>query len=282
MAISSSSELDRRARHAPGRAARTSSSSRGSPRASSAPSTRTRSTAPSQRGSRRARWTRSSTRSRRPRRRSRPVYDMSQVIEPIQQLEAIGTIATVEDPDLGPVRMQNVLFRMSETPGTIRHTGRAHGADTEEVLARARLHPAADRRAARRRARSDAGPLLRNSSGSTLPPGCTCPAARPDRFAKAAAAADGVVIDLEDAVHPAERADARGPAGRGDRRRARHPDRGAGEPAVGPRLRGRHRRRRAAGARRRRLAPSGSRRWTAPPMRNAPRRPRLTGGSTAG
>lgn len=35
------------------------------------------------------------------------------------------------------------------------------------------------------------------------------PATRPDRFAKAAAAADGVVIDLEDAVHPAERANAR-------------------------------------------------------------------------
>jgi citrate lyase subunit beta/citryl-CoA lyase len=35
------------------------------------------------------------------------------------------------------------------------------------------------------------------------------PATRPDRFAKAAAAADGVVIDLEDAVAPAERARAR-------------------------------------------------------------------------
>lgn len=35
------------------------------------------------------------------------------------------------------------------------------------------------------------------------------PANRPDRFAKAAVAADGVVIDLEDAVHPSERAAAR-------------------------------------------------------------------------
>lgn len=35
------------------------------------------------------------------------------------------------------------------------------------------------------------------------------PATRPDRFAKAAAAADGVVIDLEDAVHPAHRPAAR-------------------------------------------------------------------------
>lgn len=63
-----------------------------------------------------------------------PVYDMSQVIAD-EQLNAIGTIAKVEDPDLGEVRMQNVLFRMSETPGGIRHTGRPHGADTDEVLA---------------------------------------------------------------------------------------------------------------------------------------------------
>ncbi|MFD2768044.1 CaiB/BaiF CoA transferase family protein [Micromonospora eburnea] len=63
-----------------------------------------------------------------------PVYDMSQVVAD-EQLGAIGAIATVDDPDLGPVRMQNVLFRMSKTPGAIRHTGRAHGADTNAVLA---------------------------------------------------------------------------------------------------------------------------------------------------
>jgi crotonobetainyl-CoA:carnitine CoA-transferase CaiB-like acyl-CoA transferase len=50
------------------------------------------------------------------------------------QYEAIGTIRTVEDDDLGPVKMQNVLFRLSETPGDIRFTGRAHGADTATVL----------------------------------------------------------------------------------------------------------------------------------------------------
>jgi crotonobetainyl-CoA:carnitine CoA-transferase CaiB-like acyl-CoA transferase len=41
----------------------------------------------------------------------------------------------VQDEDLGPVRMPNVLFRMSGTPGSIRHAGRAHGADTDQVLA---------------------------------------------------------------------------------------------------------------------------------------------------
>ena len=35
------------------------------------------------------------------------------------------------------------------------------------------------------------------------------PAVRPDRFTQAAAVADGVIIDLEDAVHPSRRAEAR-------------------------------------------------------------------------
>ncbi|MFB9073464.1 HpcH/HpaI aldolase/citrate lyase family protein [Citricoccus parietis] len=37
-----------------------------------------------------------------------------------------------------------------------------------------------------------------------------CPADRPDRYSKAAAAADGVILDLEDAVAPAGKAAARG------------------------------------------------------------------------
>ena len=61
------------------------------------------------------------------------VLDVSGVMAD-PQYEAIGTIRTVEDVDLGPVKMQNVLFRLSETPGDIRFTGRAHGADTEAVL----------------------------------------------------------------------------------------------------------------------------------------------------
>ena len=43
-------------------------------------------------------------------------------------------ITTVEDPELGPLRMQNVLFRLSATPGAIRWAGRPHGADTDAVL----------------------------------------------------------------------------------------------------------------------------------------------------
>ena len=61
------------------------------------------------------------------------VYDVSRVVAD-EQYNAIGAIATVEDDTLGPVRMPNLLFRMSETPGAIKHTGRAHGADTASVL----------------------------------------------------------------------------------------------------------------------------------------------------
>jgi crotonobetainyl-CoA:carnitine CoA-transferase CaiB-like acyl-CoA transferase len=50
------------------------------------------------------------------------------------QYRALGTVKTVDDDQLGPVAMQNVLFRLSGTPGAIRFAGRAHGADTETVF----------------------------------------------------------------------------------------------------------------------------------------------------
>lgn len=61
------------------------------------------------------------------------VYDIRDIFAD-PQYQALDTITTVNDPDLGPLRMQNVLFRLSETPGSIRFAGRAHGADTDEVL----------------------------------------------------------------------------------------------------------------------------------------------------
>jgi crotonobetainyl-CoA:carnitine CoA-transferase CaiB-like acyl-CoA transferase len=63
-----------------------------------------------------------------------PVYDASDIVED-PQLAAIGAIARVEDDQLGPLRMPNVLARLSQTPGAIRWTGRRHGADTDAVLA---------------------------------------------------------------------------------------------------------------------------------------------------
>jgi crotonobetainyl-CoA:carnitine CoA-transferase CaiB-like acyl-CoA transferase len=62
-----------------------------------------------------------------------PVYDVRGVLAD-PQYAAIGTIATVDDEELGSLKMQNVLFRLSETPGSIRWSGRGHGRDTDEVL----------------------------------------------------------------------------------------------------------------------------------------------------
>lgn len=62
-----------------------------------------------------------------------PVYDIRDLLAD-PQYQALETIVTVPDDDLGHVKMQNVLFRMSGTPGSIRWAGRAHGADTATVL----------------------------------------------------------------------------------------------------------------------------------------------------
>ncbi len=62
-----------------------------------------------------------------------PVYDVAELMED-PQIVARDAITQVDDPDLGPVRMQNLLFRMSATPGAIRFTGRPLGADTDAIL----------------------------------------------------------------------------------------------------------------------------------------------------
>lgn len=62
-----------------------------------------------------------------------PVYDISQVMED-PQYRALGTITEVQDPVLGALKMQNLLFRMSGTPGKVRHTAPPPGQDTDDVL----------------------------------------------------------------------------------------------------------------------------------------------------
>jgi crotonobetainyl-CoA:carnitine CoA-transferase CaiB-like acyl-CoA transferase len=69
-----------------------------------------------------------------------PVYDARGVMSD-PQYAALGTVQTVDDDELGPIKMQNVLFRMSATPGSIRWTGRPHGADTAEILAELGVDP---------------------------------------------------------------------------------------------------------------------------------------------
>jgi crotonobetainyl-CoA:carnitine CoA-transferase CaiB-like acyl-CoA transferase len=61
-----------------------------------------------------------------------PIYDIRNIFED-PQYQALNSITTVPDPELGPMKMQNVMYRMSETPGKIRHTGHRKGADNESV-----------------------------------------------------------------------------------------------------------------------------------------------------
>ncbi|WP_326595054.1 CaiB/BaiF CoA transferase family protein [Streptomyces sp. NBC_01803] len=63
-----------------------------------------------------------------------PVYDIRDVMAD-EQYRALGSITELKDEELGTVKMQNVLFRLSETPGAIKWAGRPHGADTDAVLA---------------------------------------------------------------------------------------------------------------------------------------------------
>ncbi|QHC33336.1 CoA transferase [Streptomyces sp. HF10] len=70
-----------------------------------------------------------------------PVQDVRDVFED-PQYQALNTVTTVPDPELGPLRLQNVLFRLSATPGAIRWAGRPHGADTDAVLTELGLAPA--------------------------------------------------------------------------------------------------------------------------------------------
>ncbi|MGV9678698.1 CaiB/BaiF CoA transferase family protein [Nocardia sp. NPDC003482] len=64
-----------------------------------------------------------------------PIYTAADIVTD-PQYRALETVTAVPDDELGRVRMQNVLFRLSETPGRIRWAGPAPGAHTAEVLGR--------------------------------------------------------------------------------------------------------------------------------------------------
>lgn len=69
-----------------------------------------------------------------------PIYDVRDVLAD-PQFRALGSLVRVPDDELGSVLMQNVLFRLSETPGSIRSAGPALGAHTEQVLAELGIGP---------------------------------------------------------------------------------------------------------------------------------------------
>jgi formyl-CoA transferase len=62
-----------------------------------------------------------------------PIYTAADIMAD-PQFAALGSILRIEDEELGPIRMQNVPFRLSETPGRIRTTGPRLGEHTEEIL----------------------------------------------------------------------------------------------------------------------------------------------------
>jgi crotonobetainyl-CoA:carnitine CoA-transferase CaiB-like acyl-CoA transferase len=61
-----------------------------------------------------------------------PVYDIRDLMAD-PQVAALRMITDVDDPDLGPLKMQNVMFRMQSTPGRVRFPGRGLGHDTSDV-----------------------------------------------------------------------------------------------------------------------------------------------------
>ena len=60
------------------------------------------------------------------------VYDAADIL-PDPHFLARESITTVDDPDLGRIRMQNVLAKFSATAGVIRWAGKSLGADNEDI-----------------------------------------------------------------------------------------------------------------------------------------------------
>ena len=65
-----------------------------------------------------------------------PIYDVADLMAD-PQVKARGSITELPDPELGSVKMQNVMFRMLGTPGGIRWPGRPVGSDSAEVYGEA-------------------------------------------------------------------------------------------------------------------------------------------------
>jgi len=61
-----------------------------------------------------------------------PIYDVEQMTHDPHVIDR-ETITTVPDEDLGPLRMQNLMVRLLDTPGRIRFPGRRLGQDNEEI-----------------------------------------------------------------------------------------------------------------------------------------------------
>ena len=71
-----------------------------------------------------------------------PIYSIADIMRD-PQYEARGTIVTVDHDQLGPVKMPNVVPRLTRTPGRVGHLGRRLGEDNDAVY-RGRLGHSAD------------------------------------------------------------------------------------------------------------------------------------------
>jgi len=63
-----------------------------------------------------------------------PIYTIADIFND-PQYQALDTIGTYQDEELGEIRFPNVMFRLSGTPGKIVSTGPSKSRDTVEVLA---------------------------------------------------------------------------------------------------------------------------------------------------
>jgi len=61
-----------------------------------------------------------------------PIYDIEQLMND-PQVRFRDTITTVDDEDLGSLQMQNLMVRLTGTPGEIRFPGRRLGQDNDEL-----------------------------------------------------------------------------------------------------------------------------------------------------
>jgi crotonobetainyl-CoA:carnitine CoA-transferase CaiB-like acyl-CoA transferase len=61
------------------------------------------------------------------------VYDARDLLAD-PQIAAIGAIVSVDDAELGPLKLTNMISHLSETPGEVMTTGGRHGQDTAAVL----------------------------------------------------------------------------------------------------------------------------------------------------
>ncbi len=69
-----------------------------------------------------------------------PVYTLDEAASD-PQLRARGMFVDLLDPEVGPVRQVGIAVKLSETPGAVRHTAHAAGADTDAVLREAAFSP---------------------------------------------------------------------------------------------------------------------------------------------